>query len=154
MSWWSHTQYGHVEITKYFWPKPHFTTTLVVTSHESNTFSCLRPLRLADDHAGEDPCEHGSTNTCLWCKNRTSIAFTGSCISKLQVDTSKYFFSNVYWLLLRKVNHYMEHHCVYIWSLPHYVKMQYLHVRFYANYFLLPWNIPEEISRRSLLSHN
>ena len=32
--------------------------------------------------------------------------------------------------------------------LPHYVKMQYLHLRFYANYFLLPWKIPEEISRQ------
>ena len=39
-------------------------------------------------------------------------------------------------------------------SLPHQVKMQYLHFRFHANYFLLPWKIPEEISRRSLLFHN
>ncbi len=34
------------------------------------------------------------------------------------------------------------------------VKMQYLHFRFHANYFLLPWNIPEEISRQSMLFHN
>ncbi len=40
------------------------------------------------------------------------------------------------------------------WNLPHQVKTQYLHFRFYANYFLLPWKISEEISRRSMLSHN
>ncbi len=38
--------------------------------------------------------------------------------------------------------------------LPHYVKTQYLHLRVYANYFLLPWKIHEEISRRSMLFHN
>ena len=30
----------------------------------------------------------------------------------------------------------------------HQVKMQYLHFRFHANYFLLPWKIAEEISRQ------
>ncbi len=38
--------------------------------------------------------------------------------------------------------------------LSHQVKMQYLHFRFYVNYFLLPWKIPEEISRWSMLFHN
>ena len=33
-------------------------------------------------------------------------------------------------------------------------KTQYLHFRFYANYFLLPWKIPEEISRLSIPFHN
>ncbi len=32
--------------------------------------------------------------------------------------------------------------------LPHKVKTHYLHFRFHANCFLLPWQIPEEISRR------
>ncbi len=36
---------------------------------------------------------------------------------------------------------------------PHYVKAQYLHFKFHANYFLLPWKIPEEISRWSMLFH-
>ena len=31
------------------------------------------------------------------------------------------------------------------------LKTQYLNFRFYANYFLLPWKIPEAIRRRSLL---
>ena len=35
--------------------------------------------------------------------------------------------------------------------LPDKVKMQYLHFRFYANFFLLPWKIPEEICRQSVL---
>ena len=39
-------------------------------------------------------------------------------------------------------------------TLPHQVKTQYLHFRFHANYFILPWKIPEEISRRSMLFHN
>ena len=39
-------------------------------------------------------------------------------------------------------------------SLPHQVKMQYLHFRFHASYFLLPWKIPEEIHRQSMLFHN
>ena len=30
----------------------------------------------------------------------------------------------------------------------------YLHSSFHANYFLLPWKTPEEISRRSMLFHN
>ncbi len=38
-------------------------------------------------------------------------------------------------------------------DLPHQVKTQYLHLRFHANYFLLPWNIPEEIRRQSMLFH-
>ncbi len=38
--------------------------------------------------------------------------------------------------------------------LPPQVKMQYLHFRSHANYFLLPWKIPEEISRRSMFFHN
>ncbi len=36
-------------------------------------------------------------------------------------------------------------------DLPPQVKTQYLHFRSHANYFLLTWKIPEEISRRSLL---
>ncbi len=36
----------------------------------------------------------------------------------------------------------------------HQVKMQCMHFRFHAHYFLLPWKIPQEISRRSLLFHN
>ncbi len=36
--------------------------------------------------------------------------------------------------------------------LPHQVKTQYLHFRFHANYFPLPWKIPEGISRRSISS--
>ncbi len=49
---------------------------------------------------------------------------------------------------------------VSIWSyvttrnLPHKVRTQYLHFRFHANYFLWPWKIPDEISRRSMLSYN
>ncbi len=42
------------------------------------------------------------------------------------------------------------------WS-NHQVKRQYLHLRFHATYFLLPWKIPEEISccsRPSVLFHN
>ncbi len=38
--------------------------------------------------------------------------------------------------------------------LPHQVKKQFLHFRFHANYFLLPWKIPKEISRRSMIFHN
>ncbi len=38
--------------------------------------------------------------------------------------------------------------------LPHKVKMQFVHVRLHASYFLLPWKIPEEISRRSMLFNN
>ena len=38
--------------------------------------------------------------------------------------------------------------------LPHKVKMQYVHFRSYTKYFLLPWKIREESSRRSLLFHN
>ncbi len=34
------------------------------------------------------------------------------------------------------------------------VKTQYLHFGFHANYFLLHWKIPEEISRRSMFFHN
>ena len=30
--------------------------------------------------------------------------------------------------------------------LPHQVKMQYLHFRFNANYFLLPWKVPEKLA--------
>ncbi len=36
-------------------------------------------------------------------------------------------------------------------NLPNQVKTQYLHFRFHTNYFLLPWQIPEEISRRFAL---
>ncbi len=54
-------------------------------------------------------------------------------------------------------------HC--IWGFPVHVnstadicpikwKMQYLHFRFHTNYFLLPWKIPEQISRRSMHFHN
>ncbi len=38
--------------------------------------------------------------------------------------------------------------------LPHKVKTQYLHVRSYAEYFLLYWKIPEVISRRPIFFHN
>ena len=31
--------------------------------------------------------------------------------------------------------------------LPHQVKTQYLHFRLHAKYFLVPWKIPEEITR-------
>ena len=34
------------------------------------------------------------------------------------------------------------------------VKTQYLHFRLHANYFLLPWKIPAEISRRPMLFNN
>ena len=37
---------------------------------------------------------------------------------------------------------------------PHKVKMQYVHFRLHVNYFLLPWKIPEEVSRRSMLFNN
>ncbi len=39
-------------------------------------------------------------------------------------------------------------------KLPHKVKMQYVLFRLHTNYFLLPWEIPEEISRRSGLFNN
>ena len=39
-------------------------------------------------------------------------------------------------------------------SLPLQVKTQYLHFRFHANWFLLPWKISEKISRRSMLFNN
>ena len=39
-------------------------------------------------------------------------------------------------------------------DLPHCVKTQYLHFKFHASYFLVPWKIPEEICRRSMLFHN
>ncbi len=39
-------------------------------------------------------------------------------------------------------------------SLPSLRKTQYLHFRFHASYFLLPWKITEEISRRSMLFHS
>ncbi len=39
-------------------------------------------------------------------------------------------------------------------ALPHKVKTQYLHFRSHAEYFLLSWKIPQEISRRSMLFHN
>ena len=35
--------------------------------------------------------------------------------------------------------------------LPHKVKMQYVHFILHFNYFLLPWTIPQAISRRSML---
>ncbi len=39
-------------------------------------------------------------------------------------------------------------------TLPHQVRTLYLHFRFHAKYFLLPWEISEEISRRSMLLYN
>ncbi len=39
-------------------------------------------------------------------------------------------------------------------SLPHKIKKQYLHFRSHGEYFLLSWNIPEVMSRRSILFHN
>ena len=36
-------------------------------------------------------------------------------------------------------------------NLPHKVKTQYVHFRLHTNYFLLPWKIPEEISRWPIL---
>ena len=38
--------------------------------------------------------------------------------------------------------------------LPYTVKTQYVHFRSHAEYFLLPWKIPDEISRRSVLFHS
>ena len=38
--------------------------------------------------------------------------------------------------------------------LPHKVKTQYLHLKSHAEYSLLSWEIPEMISRRSILFHN
>ena len=38
--------------------------------------------------------------------------------------------------------------------LSHKVKMQYVYFRSHAEYFLLPWKIPLEISRRSMIFHN
>ncbi len=38
--------------------------------------------------------------------------------------------------------------------LPHKVKMQYLHFRSHAEYFLLSWKIPEVMSRRPILFNN
>ena len=35
-------------------------------------------------------------------------------------------------------------------SVPHKGKIQHVHFRFYTNYFLLPWRVPEEISRQSM----
>ncbi len=34
---------------------------------------------------------------------------------------------------------------------PNKVKMQYMHFRLHSNYFLVPWKIPEEISRRLIV---
>ena len=39
-------------------------------------------------------------------------------------------------------------------DLPHKIEMQYVHIRLYANYYLFPWKIPEEISRQSMLFNN
>ena len=40
-------------------------------------------------------------------------------------------------------------------EMPHKVKTQYVHLRSHAEYFLLPRKVPEEISRRSIISfHN
>ena len=39
-------------------------------------------------------------------------------------------------------------------TLPHKVKMQYVHCRLIASYFLLPQTNPTEMSRRSILFHN
>ncbi len=39
-------------------------------------------------------------------------------------------------------------------SLPPQVKTQYLYFRSHTEYFLLPWKIPEKISRRSVLFNN
>ena len=36
--------------------------------------------------------------------------------------------------------------CQGCWCLLYQVKMQYLHFRFHAKYFLLPWNIPEKLA--------
>ena len=38
--------------------------------------------------------------------------------------------------------------------LHHKAKTQYLHFKFHADCFLLPWMIPEQISRQSITSHN
>ncbi len=38
--------------------------------------------------------------------------------------------------------------------LPHKVKMEYVHFRSHAEYFLLPWKIPVETSRQSMLFQN
>ncbi len=51
-------------------------------------------------------------------------------------------------------NNYDNSMCLYLYNLPHKVKMQYLHFRSHTDYFLLSWKIPEVISRRSVLFHN
>ncbi len=45
---------------------------------------------------------------------------------------------------------------VALWQyyLPYKVEIQYVHFRLHTKYFLLPWKIPEEISRQSRLFHN
>ena len=42
----------------------------------------------------------------------------------------------------------------YCITLPHKVKVQYMHFRSHTEYFLLPWKIPEEISRWLMFYHN
>ena len=44
--------------------------------------------------------------------------------------------------------------CDTLQSLPRKVNMQYLHFRSQVQYFLLPFKIPEVVSRRSVLFHN
>ncbi len=46
-----------------------------------------------------------------------------------------------------------RHEDTYFAMLPYQVKSQYLHFRFHANYFLLPWKIAGDFSRRSTLFH-
>ncbi len=49
-----------------------------------------------------------------------------------------------------EIKHYSdETHETSLIALPHKSKMKYVHFRLHANYFLLPWKIPEEISAQT-----
>ncbi len=61
---------------------------------------------------------------------------------------------SAYWLLKIHLISHVYPFTISLSALPHKVKTQYLHFRSQAEYFLLPWKIPEVMSRRSILFHN
>ncbi len=68
------------------------------------------------------------------------------------VTNSNVIFSDVLCLVVCEVStQYIKHNYT---ILPHKVKTQYLHFRSHAEYFLLFCNIPEVMSRQSILFHN
>ena len=65
----------------------------------------------------------------------------------------QYWDNLVIWItvFLQIITWYNSYQMMY---LLHKVKMQYVHRRLIASYFLFPWRNPAEMSRRSILFHN